>query len=66
MNEEMMSLYRVMVVERHKIYLARQNNEPQPWTTDPVLRNRKFTNMFRVLDPGSQFVFDLTVQTQWT
>jgi hypothetical protein len=59
MNEEMMSLYRVMVVERHKIYLARQNNEPQPWTTDPVLRNRKFTNMFRVLDPGSQFVFDL-------
>jgi len=59
MDEEMMSLYRVMVVERHQIYIARQNNEPQPWTTDPVLANRKFTNMFRVLDPGSQFVFDL-------
>ena len=59
MNEEMMSLYRVMVVERHKIWLARQENQPQPWTADPVLMNRKFTNMFRVLDPGSQFVFDL-------
>src|SRR5690606_9607191 len=23
------------------------------------LANKKFTNMFRVLDPGSQFVFDL-------
>jgi len=56
---EMMDLYRGMVTERHKIWLARQNNEPQPWTEDPVLTNLKMTNMFRVLDPGSQFVFDL-------
>jgi len=27
-----------------------------------VLTNRKFTNMFRVLDPGSQFVFDLDAE----
>jgi hypothetical protein len=59
MNDQMMELYLGMVVERHKIWLARQKNEPQPWTEDRVLRNRKFTNMFRVLDPGSQFVFDL-------
>jgi hypothetical protein len=59
MNEEMLALYRVMVLERHQIWLARQNNEPQPWTADPVLANLKMTNMFRVLDPGSQFVFDL-------
>lgn len=59
MNEDMLVLYRTMVTERHQIYLARQNNEPQPWTADPVLANRKFTNMFRVLDPGSQFVFEL-------
>jgi 5-hmdU DNA kinase, helical domain len=56
---EMMDLYTGMVIERHKIWLARQENQPQPWTEDPVLANRKFTNMFRVLDPGSQFVFDL-------
>jgi hypothetical protein len=54
-----MDLYRGMVVERHNIWCARQMGEPQPWTHDVVLANRKFTNMFRVLDPGSQFVFDL-------
>lgn len=58
-DEKMWDLYGRMVIERHKIWLARQENHPQPWTDDPVLANRKFTNMFRVLDPGSQFVFDL-------
>jgi len=58
-DEKMMTLYRTMVEERHRIWFDRQNNEPQPWTADPVLANRKFTNMFRVLDPGSQFVFEL-------
>lgn len=55
-DEEMLHLYRDFVIERHLIWMARQANEPQPWTTDPVLSRRKFTNMFRVLDPGSQFV----------
>jgi hypothetical protein len=55
----MLEMHRHMVEERHHIWLARQNGAPQPWTEDPVLANRKFTNMFRVLDPGSQFVFDL-------
>jgi len=58
-DEKMMTLYRTMVEERHRIWFDRLNGEPQPWTADPVLANRKFTNMFRVLDPGSQFVFDL-------
>lgn len=58
-DEAMYGLYRGMVIERHRIWRARQENLPQPWTDDPVLKNRKFTNMFRVLDPGSQFVFDL-------
>jgi hypothetical protein len=58
-DQEMFNLYGEMVIERHKIWLARQQGLPQPWTEDPVLKNRKFTNMFRVLDPGSQFVFDL-------
>lgn len=44
------------VVERHQIWLARQGGAPQPWTDDPVLATRKFTNVFRILDPGTQFV----------
>jgi hypothetical protein len=59
MNYEMYKLYMAMVTERHKIWLARQAGESQPWTEDPVLANMKMTNMFRVLDPGSQFVFRL-------
>lgn len=58
-DDKMTELYQHMVRERHQIWLARQNGVAYPWTSDPVLANRKFTNMFRVLDPGSQFVFDL-------
>lgn len=44
------------VVERHKIWEKRQAGMPQPWTSDPVLSCRKMTNVFRILDPGTQFV----------
>jgi hypothetical protein len=44
------------VVERHRIWEQRQAGTAQPWTEDPVLANRKFTNVFRVLDPGTQFL----------
>lgn len=36
--------------ERHRIYLRRQAGEPKPWTEDPILRQFKFTNVFRELD----------------
>lgn len=44
------------VAERHRIWELRQAGAPQPWTDDPVLASRKFTNVFRILDPGTQFV----------
>lgn len=45
------------VQERHLMYERRQAGLPQAqWTYDPVLRTKKFTNVFRWLDPGSQFV----------
>ena len=53
------NLYRHFVQDRFAIYLARQKGRPQPWTEDPILASKKFTNVFRVLDPGSQFVFEL-------
>lgn len=51
--------YLDFVVERHRIWEARRRGEAGPWTTDPILAGRKFTNVFRVLDPGSQFIFEL-------
>jgi len=44
------------VAERHRIWEQRQAGLPGPWTDDPILACRKFTNTFRVLDPGTQFL----------
>lgn len=52
----MIELYTRFVINRHVIYDNRMAGLPQPWTKDPILASRKFTNVFRVLDPGSQFV----------
>lgn len=56
MNPDMAMTYLDFVCERHNIWWARQQGKEGPWTSDPVLRTRKFTNVFRVLDYGSQFV----------
>ena len=55
----MLLLYEEFVVERHKIWERRQRGWPQPWTMDPVLGGKKFTNDFRILDTGSQFLFTM-------
>ena len=36
--------------ERHKIYLKKSQGMNPPWTEDPILREYKFTNVFRQLD----------------
>jgi hypothetical protein len=42
---------------RHQVWEARQLGLPQDsWTPDAILKTRKFTNTFRILDPGTQFV----------
>ena len=47
------------VFERQRIYHLRAEDAPRPWTTDPVLRERFFTNIFRDLDPGTRVAFDI-------
>lgn len=56
---ERMRLYLEFVEERHRVWELRQIGAPTPWSRDPILARKKFTNVFRVLDPGSQFVFEL-------
>jgi hypothetical protein len=56
MNVDMALTYLAFVGERHRIWERRQASQPAPWTEDPVLRAHKFTNVFRVLDYGSQFL----------
>lgn len=44
------------VEARHQVWEARQAGLPQPWTDEPIVASRKFTNVFRILDPGTQFI----------
>src|SRR5947208_3253524 len=41
---------------RQAIYEARLAGEPSPRTDDPVLREHRFTNVFRAADRVSQFL----------
>lgn len=58
-NSEKFELYLAFVEARHRVWEERQMGAPAPWTSDPIVNSRKFTNVFRVLDPGSQFIFAL-------
>lgn len=44
------------VAERQRIWHARfVSRAPPPWTSDPILRDNRFTNVYRELDPGTQY-----------
>lgn len=47
------------VFERQRIHQRRSSGLPRPWTDDPVLRDRFFTNIFRDLDPGTVIAADI-------
>ena len=42
--------FEAFVLERHRIYLRREDCPHGPWTTDPVLRSFHFCNVYRELD----------------
>lgn len=42
--------------ERQRIFYARLNGQQQPWTSDPVLAEYKFTNAYRASDRVSQYL----------
>jgi hypothetical protein len=56
MNVDSALDYLDFVRERHRIWEARQRGDAGPWTTEPILASKKFTNVFRILDPGTQFI----------
>lgn len=62
MDVDLFMRYLGFVEERHRIWRLRQEGFTQVaggWTKDPILASRKFTNVFRVLDPGSQYALAL-------
>jgi thymidylate kinase len=48
--------YWQFAVERQSIFFKRLAGDPLPWTTDPILREYKFTNAYRASDRVSQYL----------
>lgn len=48
--------YVAFVRERHLVWERRSLGLPAPWSASPILQDARFTNDFRVLDTGSQYV----------
>jgi hypothetical protein len=42
--------------KRYEIYEKRLRGEPPPWTEDTILRDNRFTNVFRATDRVSQYL----------
>ncbi|KAI0763819.1 hypothetical protein BD413DRAFT_454456, partial [Trametes elegans] len=51
------------VSERHQLHQRRLADEPRPWTTDPVLDEYPFTNVFRVYDRVTQYILHNVIET---
>ena len=55
-NQRELDIFWAFVNERHSIWHRRFIlGESYPWTDDPILQRNKFTNVYRELDPGTQF-----------
>lgn len=55
-DSDVLGLFWYFVAERQKVWHRRNiQQKPQPWTNDPILRKNKFTNIYRELDPGTEF-----------
>ena len=52
---ELIEVYQRFVRERHRVHERRRGGAPAPWSQDEIVARKKFTNVFRVLDYGSQF-----------
>lgn len=51
--------YWKFAVKRNEIFMRRLSDPYGPWTTDPVLRENRFTNIFRASDRVSQYLIGL-------
>lgn len=57
LNPDMLDLFWGFITERHKIWVRRViERQDAPWTKDKILQQYRFTNVYRQLDPGTQYV----------
>ena len=58
-GETVINTFMRFIIERHKIFIRRYIGKyDRPWTKDWVLRDNKFTNIYRELDRGTVWLLD--------
>lgn len=55
-------VYWQFTAKRHAVFTKRLSNATGPWTNDPVLKENRFTNVFRAADRVSQYLINLQYQ----
>jgi len=57
-DPRVLSLYWGFLTERQRIWLRRSRGASQPWTQDPILQVEFITNVYRILDPGTEYLLE--------
>lgn len=55
-RQEVFDTYWYFAYQRQEIFFKRLLGEPQPWTTDKIMLNYKFCNVYRACDRVSQYL----------
>lgn len=59
----MLDLFWTFVCERQLVWRRRnEDGLPPPWTEDVILQRERFTNVYRELDPGTQYVINQVLE----
>ena len=62
-SPEYLDFFWQFVFERQSIWQRRvAQGLPPPWTSDPTLQHERFTNIYRELDPGTQYVVEQVLE----
>src|SRR4051794_22718625 len=64
LDPERRALFWRFLHERQRVWQRRFVQRcPPPWTEDPVLQSERFTNVYRELDPGTQYALMAILET---
>ncbi|HUY77068.1 MAG TPA: nucleotide kinase domain-containing protein [Ktedonobacterales bacterium] len=60
-----LDLFWRFICERQMVWRRRSLEKlPPPWTDDHILREQRFTNIYRELDPGTQYVINNVLEIE--
>lgn len=59
LREDRLDLFWWLVCERQRVWQRRVvEGRPPPWSDDLTLQRERFTNVYRILDPGTQYAIE--------